>query len=75
MSGPDIVTRGFMFNKEPDCLNDEMRRVVVEAIERAGRNGARDWASVKTSIKGDLSGFINRKVKRNPMILPVFGEM
>ncbi|MCL2546894.1 MAG: ribonuclease J [Oscillospiraceae bacterium] len=76
VAGPEIVTRGFMLNKEPTALDDEMHRVAQNALNKAmsGKPNA-DWASIKTVIKGDLSSFISRKVRRNPLILPVFMEV
>ncbi len=75
ISGPDIITRGFIYVKESEQLMDELREVVIEAIERCGRRRNRDWATVKSNIKNDLSGYLYKTTKRNPMILPVIMEI
>ena len=75
ISGPDIITRGFIYVKESEELMDELREVAMEAIERCGRKRTRDWASVKSAIKNDLSGYLYKQTKRNPMILPVIMEI
>ena len=53
----------------------ELRRVAVEALERCHRSNTTDWATIKGEIKNDLSGFLYKKTKRNPMILPVIMEV
>ena len=75
MSGPDIITRGFVYVKESEELMEELRRVAVEALERCHRSNTTDWATIKGEIKNDLSGFLYKKTKRNPMILPVIMEV
>jgi len=75
ISGPDIITRGFIYVKESEELMDELRDVAWEAIERCSRKRVRDWATVKSAIKNDLSGYLFKTTKRNPMILPVITEI
>ena len=75
ISGPDIITRGFIYVKESEELMDELREVAMEAIERCSRKRARDWATIKSAIKNDLSGYLYKQTKRNPMILPVIMEI
>ena len=75
VSGPDIITRGFVYVKESEALMEELRRVAVEALERCERTHTTDWTSIKGEIKNDLSGFLYKKTKRNPMILPVIMEV
>ncbi len=75
ISGPDIITRGFIYVKESEELMDELRTVAMEAIERCGRKRSRDWAAIKSAIKNDLSGYLYKTTKRNPMILPVIMEI
>ena len=75
ISGPDIITRGFIYVKESEELMEELRCVVLETIERCSRRRIRDWAMLKTSIKNDLSGYLFKTTKRNPMILPVIMEV
>ncbi len=75
ISGPDIITRGFIYVKESEELMEELREVAMEAIERCGRKRTRDWATLKSAIKNDLSGYLYKQTKRNPMILPVIMEI
>ena len=75
VTGPDIITRGFIYVKESEELMEELRCVAIEAIERCGRKRVRDWTAVKTAIKNDLSGYLYKTTKRNPMILPVIMEI
>ena len=72
---PDIITRGFVYVKENEQLMDELRDVAIEAIERCGRKRVKDWAAIKSAIKNDLSGYLYKTTKRNPMILPVIMEI
>ena len=75
ISGPDIITRGFIYVKESEDLMDDLREVALEAIDRCGRKRNRDWAAIKAAIKSDLSGYLYKITKRNPMILPVIMEI
>ena len=75
LTGPDIITRGFIYVKESEELMEELRTVAMEAIERCQRKHVRDWAAIKSAIKNDLSGYLFRTTKRNPMILPVISEI
>ena len=75
ISGPDIITRGFIYVKESEELMEELREVAMEAIDRCGRRRNRDWAAMKSAIKNDLSGYLYKHTKRNPMILPVIMEI
>ena len=75
LSGPDIITRGFIYVKESEELMEELREVAMEAIERCQRKRVRDWSAIKTAIKNDLSGYLYKHTKRNPMILPVIMEI
>ena len=75
LSGPDIITRGFIYVKESEELMEDLREVAMEAIERCQRKRIRDWSAIKTAIKNDLSGYLYKHTKRNPMILPVIMEI
>ena len=61
--------------KESEELMEELREVAMEAIERCQRKHVKDWATIKTAIKNDLSGYLFKTTKRNPMILPVITEI
>ena len=75
LTGPDIITRGFIYVKESEELMESLQEVAWEAIERCQRKKVRDWSSIKSAIKNDLSGYLYRTTKRNPMILPVITEI
>ncbi len=75
ISGPDIVTRGFIYVKESEGLMEELRRVAVDAIEKCNIRYSTDWAAIKTEVKETLSDYLYKKTKRNPMILPVIMEV
>ena len=75
ITGPDIITRGFVYVKESEDLMEELRTVAMEAIDRCSRKRIRDWTTIKSAIKNDLSGYLFKTTKRNPMILPVIMEI
>ncbi len=75
VSGPDIVSRGFVYVKTSDELMDEAREVVYEAIEGCLNRGVSDWGKLKGTIKDSLSDFVWKKTKRRPMILPIIMEI
>ena len=75
ITGPDIITRGFIYVKESEQLMDALQGVATEAIERCQRKNIRDWSAIKSTIKNDLSGYLYKSTKRNPMILPVISEI
>lgn len=75
ISGPDIITRGFVYVKESEALLDELRQVAVDALDASLDRGVRDWAAIKGELKGSLSRYLYKKTRRNPMILPVIMEV
>ena len=75
VSGPDIITRGFVYVKESEALMEELRCVAMRALENCQRDNCTDWAAIKSEVKNALSSFLYKKTKRNPMILPVIMEV
>ena len=75
ITGPDIITRGFVYAKESENLIEEMRVIAAHAIDRCISSGSCDWSALKANIKNDLSGYLFKTTKRNPMILPVIMEI
>lgn len=75
VSGPDIVSRGFVYVRESDELMEEARVVVNEAVEGCLSRGIADWGKLKSSIKDALGEFVWKKTKRRPMILPIIMEV
>ena len=74
VSGPDIVSRGFVYVRESEELMDEAAEVVAGAIEEATGKTGSDWGHIKNSIRDDLGDFLWRRTKRKPMILPILME-
>ncbi len=75
ISGPDIVTRGFVYVKESDVLLEELKRVTLETLDSCENQHITDWATIKTKVKANLSGYLYKTTKRSPMILPVIMEV
>ena len=75
VSGPDIITRGFVYVKESEQLMDELRGIACQTLYSCEQRHLTDWATIKSEVKGDLSSFLYKKTKRNPMILPVIMEV
>ena len=75
VSGPDIVSRGFVYVRESDELMDEARQIVEDTMEELLDKGVTDWGKLKTATKEALSDFVWKKTKRSPMILPIIMEV
>ncbi len=75
ISGPDIVSRGFVYVRESDELLDEARLLVEEAVQDCIDKGKTDWGKLKSTVKDVLSDFVWKKTKRRPMILPIIMEV
>ena len=75
VSGPDIVSRGFVYVKESDELMEEARERMTEVIENCLDRGITDWGKIKNSIKDSLGDYVWKKTKRRPMILPIILEV
>lgn len=75
ISGPDIITRGFVYVKESGDLMEELKEIATEAVEDCISQHITDWATIKASIKSALSNYLYKHTKRNPMILPVIMEI
>ncbi len=75
VSGPDIVSRGFVYVKESDELMDQLDRVVCNVLENCYVLGVKDWNTIKTRIKDNVAKFLYSKTHRSPMILPIILEV
>ena len=75
LAGPDIVSRGFVYVREAENLMEECRDVVEDALMRCLDHNITDWGKLKTTMRDDLSEFLWRRTKRNPMILPIITEV
>ncbi|MBR0466290.1 MAG: ribonuclease J [Clostridia bacterium] len=75
VSGPDIVSRGFVFVKESDELMDQLVDVVYNAVNNSFKANARDFSAAKSKCKEAASKFLYQKTRRSPIILPVIMEV
>lgn len=75
VSGPEIVTRGFVYVRESDELLEEARLVVANAMDDLEARGVLDWGKMKTVARDVLSEYLWKKIKRRPMILPILMEV
>lgn len=74
LSGPDIVSRGFVYVRESEGLMDEARTIVEKSVQHCLDKNISDWSKIKGIIKDDLSEYLWKKMKRNPVILPIIME-
>lgn len=74
VSGPDVVSRGFIYVRESEELISSAKKHIEASLYSAYRNGLYEWTSIKTKIKDDLSRYLYEKTKRRPMILPIIME-
>ena len=75
ISGPDIITRGFVYVKESEDLMDALKYLTSDTLDYCRQRGIKDYTTIKAAIKNDLSAFLYKNTKRNPMILPVITEI
>ncbi len=75
LSGPDIVSRGFVYVRESEELMEEMRAIAYEALNDCLDRGATEWNQIKNTIKDVLAKFIYQRTKRRPMILPIIMDV
>lgn len=75
VSGPDIISRGFVYVRESEELMRELREVSQKAIEKCHKKKIREWGKIKGEVKDSLSDFLWKKMKRNPVIIPIIMEI
>ncbi len=75
VSGPDIVSRGFVYVREAEGLIDEARTIARNVLEECCYKHAYDWATMKNRVRDELSRMLFHKTKRSPMILPIIMEV
>ncbi len=75
ISGPDVVSRGFVYVRESETLMDDVKRVIKQEVRTFEEEGIRDWSTIKSTLKDDLRDYIFQRTKRNPMILPIIMEV
>ena len=74
-SGPDIVSRGFVYVKESLDFMDKTKKVAEHTLEKLLDAGVRDMTQIKNAMRDDVAKFIFKETKRRPMILPVIMEV
>jgi len=75
ISGPDIITRGFVYVRDSEQLIREIRGIVTKSVERCFNNNITQWSEIKNTIRREIDSFVYTKMKRKPMILPVITEI
>lgn len=75
ISGPDVVSRGFVYVRESEPLIEDARKLVTEVLEDCAENKIHDWGTLKTRIKDELSRMLFDKTRRSPMVLPIIMEI
>ena len=75
VSGPDVVSRGFVYVRESENLMDDVKKVIRDEVKKCEENHIRDWSTIKSNVKDTLRDYIFEKTKRNPMILPIIMEV
>ena len=75
VSGPDVISRGFVYVRESENLMEDVKAFIKEEIDSMVERHIRDWSTIKSTLKDDVRDFIFNKTKRNPMILPIIMEV
>ncbi len=75
VSGPDVVSRGFVYVRESENLMEDVKKVVRDQVRQLEEQGVSDWSTIKTTLKDNLRDYIFQRTKRNPMLLPIIMEI
>lgn len=75
VSGPDIISRGFVYVRESEDLMDSVREAAAQVIDKCTGSRSMDWSTLKTKVKNEVSNYLYNKTKRKPMILPIIMEV
>ena len=75
VSGPDVITRGFVYVRESENLIEDIKRLLRKELDKCEEKGISDWASIKAILRERLHDYIYKKTKRDPMILPIIMEV
>lgn len=75
LSGPDIISRGFVYVRESEGLLDEANKIVSNTLKKLMSDNVNEWASLKTHMKESLGRFLFEQTRRRPMILPIIMEV
>lgn len=75
ISGPDVVSRGFVYVRESEQLLEEVRKMALDILEDCADNNIHEWGIIKNRIKDEISKLIAQRTRRAPMILPILQEV
>ena len=75
VSGPDLISRGFVYVRENEDLMDAAKEVVTDTLDKYMSNGVSDWNALKAKVRDALRSFIYENTGRTPVILPIFLEI
>ncbi len=75
VSGPDVISRGFVYVRESENLMEDVKKVIREEIEKCEQKHIKEWSIIKSNLKDELRDYIYQRTKRNPMILPIIMEV
>ena len=75
IAGPDIISRGFVYVRESEKLIEEAKNIVYNILTKCSKSSVREWGTIKSQVRDELSRYLYEKTKRNPMILPVLMEV
>lgn len=75
VSGPDVISRGFVYVRESETLMDDVKKAIREEVRKCEEKKIKDWTTIKSTLKDNIREYIFQKTKRNPMILPVIMDV
>ena len=75
VSGPDVISRGFVYVRESENLMEDIKKIVRDEIRKCEEKQIKDWSTIKSNLKDGLRDYVYQKTKRNPMILPIIMEI
>ena len=75
ISGPDIVSRGFVYVRESEGLLEEVKQRALDILEDCAERNVHEWGVIKNKIKDDVAKLILQRTRRSPMILPILMEV
>ena len=75
ISGPDVISRGFVYVRESENLMEQVKDYIRDDLEKLEENHITDWTTIKSTLRDDVRDFVFAKTKRNPMILPIILEV
>jgi ribonuclease J len=75
ISGPEIISRGFVYVRESEALLQEANTKVREVLEKCMNENMKEWSSLKSNVRDTLSQYLFEKTKRRPMIMPIIMEI